>query len=92
MACIPNPRSRGVAMLMVLVVLAMLVLIAIPFSNSMRVGKVASGNALSKTKAKLIASGAFDYSVAQLTKTCQTQERDAQQPALFKTQIGRAHV
>ena len=80
-----SSTSKGIALMMVIVVLAILVFIAIPFSNSMRIEKRETGGVLSATKAKLAASGAYEYAVSRLSRSCDNLERYLPQPALFKT-------
>ena len=78
-------RNRGIALMMVVVVLAMLVFIAVPFSNSMRIEKRETGGVMLATKAKLAATGAYEYAVSRLSRSCDNFERYLPQPALFKT-------
>jgi len=78
-------KPSGIALILVLVVLTMLVLLAIPFSASMSSSYRSSRNNLLQTQAKLAAQGALEYSIAQLTRTSDHQERYVEQPALYKT-------
>ncbi len=78
-------QKQAVALVMVIATLSMLILIAIPFVRSMRIEKRATSNQLSKVKAKLIAQGAFEYSLSQLSRSDDTLERYASQDKIFKT-------
>ncbi len=78
-------NTSGVALMMVLIVLAILVLLAIPFSGSMRISSRTSRNILAQTQAQLAAQGIAEYAVGKLSQSCDTLERYANQPKLYKT-------
>jgi hypothetical protein len=78
-------RRRGIALIMVIVTLFILVLIAVPFSVSMRVEKRATGAEFLHTRTRLAAFGAMNYAVTRLAQSCASKERGAQAKPPYDT-------
>lgn len=71
----PSTDGRGVALLLVIVILAALITIAVPFMASMRLAEKSSKSFLDRRRAQWIARGALNHAVAQLYGTHDDNER-----------------
>jgi hypothetical protein len=69
------PRSRGVAVVMVLIILAALALLGVPFAVSMNLHKAEASARLARVRARLIAEGALNHAIAKLYWTIESAER-----------------
>ncbi len=68
-------RSSGIALLMVVVVLAALTIIAVPFMASMRLAEKSSKSFLDRKRAEWIARGALNHAKVALYQTHDVNER-----------------
>ncbi len=68
-------REKGVALLMVVVVIAALMIIAVPFMASMRLAEKSSKNFMDKKRAEWAARGALNHAIVSLYATHDDNER-----------------
>ncbi len=80
----PNER-KGVAILLVVAILAGLLALAAPFALSMALYSKVSRGHMESVRARLAAEGAISYAVSELHKTIDVNERYMMQPAPWNT-------
>jgi len=68
-------KENGIALLMVIVVIAALIIIAVPFLASMRMAEKSSKSFLDKKRAEWIARGALNHGISSLYATHDDNER-----------------
>ena len=78
-------QQKGVALMLVIVVLMALVVIATPFAVSMQLQEKTSRSFVQETRARLLANGVRNYAVAQLMRTHESCEKTGEYGAPFNT-------